>query len=278
MTNRISAYQLQPRLGGTGLGPEERLIRVISHGPSVIDLLNGHLNVTRTGLFVTRMDNEARYDTREAAETTVDCERHAMFFGSLADHAASIRAESRTAVLNNSYLSCWFRVGEGAEIERLVMKFADNGECAVVLTSVRRWMSAWRPSCEPGGYFSELLAVKYLDYRSEAIGDSQELAMLSLVPELRFKDRELAWQREARLIIHPGSTHVVNPMQYPGNSELQPDYRAIAIDSTEFIERLFVLDASLFAEVESMDSFANFSGRVFRSTRKDVIDALCDLD
>ena len=143
--------------------PEERLIRVISHGPSVIDLLNGHLNVTRTGLFVTLMDNEARYDTREAAETTVDCERHAMFFGSLADQAASIRAESRTAVLNNSYLSCWFRVGEGAAIERLVMKFADKGECAVVLTSVRRWMSAWRPSCEPGGYFSELLAVKYLD-------------------------------------------------------------------------------------------------------------------
>ena len=67
-------------------------------------------------------------------------------------------------------------------------------------------------------------------------------------------------------------------MQYPGNSELQPDYRAIAIDSTEFVERLFVLDASLFAEVESTDSFASFSGRVFRSTRKDVIDALCDLD
>ena len=71
MTNSrlISLHGFMQHLGGTGLAVDERLFRVFSHGPSVIDLFKGQLDVTRTGKFLSKTGNDARDDSFEAAET-----------------------------------------------------------------------------------------------------------------------------------------------------------------------------------------------------------------
>ncbi len=268
----LAVISLMPEVGGVWLDLDQRLFRIIHHGPAVSALVDGRLGVTRTGMYLEYTGNDALDDVNEGGETEADGAQRAAFFGSSAPAADRRVDDRRTALPNNSYLSCWFRLTPETAVERCVNEFAD-GPSAIVVTTVPRWMAAWRPREGALRFWAHLAPVTYLG-RTEATRAYQDQVATGLAVPLRFKDRSYAWQREARLILHPGTMEGPDPLGPLENRSPQADFAEVALDPEEFIERLLVLDDGLLEEVKAAAGYGPVADRVVRCAAEDVVGVL----